>query len=346
LTRLRLPAALIATLLAGSAAVTSSRAQSPDSLAAEIRRIGARTGGTLTVAALDLATGEMFSVDGGAPVFMSSVVKLPLAVHVLARVDRGELRLNDSVAVTPRDLAPGHSPLADAHPRGGTFTVRELLRRAISESDNTANDALLRYSGGPARATAELRRLGLRGVRIDRYYRDYNADYVGAALPPPEPPEPPERWSRAFFDTLGRTVPQARRDSAAARFLADARDRTTATAMVALLSRLQRGTLLGRESTSLLLQLMTESRNPATRIVAGVPTGTIVAHKTGTWGAWRGVYTAINDVGILTLPDGRGQLAVAILVRGATRPIAAVDSAIADVMRLLYRRAIRARARG
>jgi beta-lactamase class A len=317
---------LVAALLTGAGSSTAV------SQAAEIRRIGARTGGTLTLAAVHLESGEPLSVDATTPVFMSSVVKLPLAIQILARVDRGELRLDDSIRVAARELSPGHSPLAESHPRGGTFTVRELLHRALSESDNTANDALLRYSGGPERATAELRRLGVTGVRIDRYYTGYVADYVGAPLPPPE------QWSRALFDTLGRSSPESRRDTAAARFRNDVRDRTTASAMVALLRRLHRGTLLGRESTALLRGFMTDSRNPATRIVAGVSTGTRVAHKTGTWGGWRGESVAVNDVGIITLPAGRGHLALAILVRQATRPSAVVDSAMAEVTRLMVRR--------
>jgi beta-lactamase class A len=319
-------------LLIAAPATIVARGQGADLSADEIRRIGHRTGGTLTLAALHLESGEGFSVDGTTPVFMSSVVKLPLAVQLLARVDRGDLRLDDTIAVVAHDLAPGHSPLAKAHPRGRTFTVRELLRRAVSESDNTANDALLRYSGGPKRATAELRRLGVQGVRIDRYYADYTADYLGATLPARD------RRSRALFDTLDRSIPEARRDTAAMRFLADSRDRTSAEAMIALLAKLHRGTLLGRESTALLLRYMTESRNPVTRLVAGVPAGTPVAHKTGTWGGWRGVYAAVNDVGIVTLPDGAGHLAVAIMVRGATRPAATIDSALADVTRLLYAR--------
>ena len=316
-------------LLAVTSGAGATHGQGADLTADRVRRIGTRTGGVLTLAAVHLESGEPFSVDATTPVFMSSVVKLPLAVQLLARVDRGELRLDDSIRVAPSELSPGHSPLADSFPQGGTFAVRELLRRAISESDNTANDALLRYSGGPERATAELRRLDLQGVRIDRYYTNYVADYVGVALPPPE------QWSRALFDTLGRGSPETRRDSAAVRFMSDTRDRATAGAILALLRRLHRGTLISPQSTALLLQLMTESRNPATRIVAGVPAAAQVAHKTGTWGGWRGVSVAVNDVGIVTLPDS-SHLALAILVRQATRPSAVVDSAIADVTRLLY----------
>jgi beta-lactamase class A len=288
-------AALTLALFAGSAHAAGLQAQdtaqsfgrASSNLAGEIRRIGQRTGGTLTVAVVHLQSGELLSIDGATPVFMSSVVKLPLAVQLLARVDRGELRLDDTITIGPRDLSPGYSPLAESHPRGGSFTVRELLRRAVSESDNTANDALLRYSGGPKRATAQLRRLDVHGVRIDRYYTDYLADYVGAKLPPRG------HWSRALFDTLSHAVSEVRRDAAADRFLTDSRDRTTADAMIALLARLHRGHLLGRETMALLLRYMTESRNPPTRLIAGVPRGTTsvsspfpMARAISPWRSW------------------------------------------------------------
>jgi beta-lactamase class A len=92
---------------------------------------------------------------------MQSVFKVPIAMAVLARVDAGKLGLGDSVAVRPADLAPGYSPLREKFPTGGTFTLRELLRRMMSESDNTACDVLLRLVP-PADVTARLRT-----IRVD-----------------------------------------------------------------------------------------------------------------------------------------------------------------------------------
>ena len=134
-----------------------------DTLAERLGEIEGRAGGRMSVSFVDPATNERFSYAGGAPIFMSSVVKLPLAVQLLSRVDLGELRLADTVAISAEELSLGRTPLAVLHPDGFSMRVDSLLRYAISESDNTAFDALLRYSGGPAAATAELRELGHSG---------------------------------------------------------------------------------------------------------------------------------------------------------------------------------------
>ena len=74
----------------------------------------------------------------------------------------------------------------------------------------------------------------------------------------------------------------------------------------------QRG--LSRESQALLLKLMTEAIPGAKRLKGELPAGTVVAHKTGTGGNTRnGITSATNDIGIITLPDGR-HLAVAAFV--------------------------------
>jgi beta-lactamase class A len=61
------------------------------------------------------------------------------------------------------------------------------------------------------------------------------------------------------------------------------------------------------------LKLMTESIPGAKRLKGELPAGTAVAHKTGTGGTQNGITSANNDIGIITLPDGR-HLAVAAFV--------------------------------
>ena len=80
---------------------------------------------------------------------------------------------------------------------------------------------------------------------------------------------------------------------------------------LALLVALQRE--LSAESQTLLLKLMTEAIPGAKRLKGELPAGTVVAHKTGTGGTRNGITSATNDIGIITLPDGR-HLAVAAFV--------------------------------
>ena len=58
---------------------------------------------------------------------------------------------------------------------------------------------------------------------------------------------------------------------------------------------------------------MTEAIPGAKRLKGELPTGTVVAHKTGTGGTRNGITSATNDIGIITLTDGR-HMAVAAFV--------------------------------
>ena len=69
-----------------------------------------------------------------------------------------------------------------------------------------------------------------------------------------------------------------------------------------------------------------------------MPSGTLVADKTGSGekDAVTKVAKATNDVGIITLPSGRGHLAMAVLVSESKLPDAAQEKLIAELARTAY----------
>jgi beta-lactamase class A len=284
------------------AAPLPERAQK--ALVAELEDRARPAGGTVAIAALHVESGQSVSLRGDQGVFMASVVKLPVAVAVLARAERGELSVERPVTLGPEDMRPGRSPVAERHPKGVTLKVAELIEAAVSDSDNTASDALQRLLGGPAGTAAELRRLKVDGIDVSRTYGEWGREF----------PKDDEAQRRQF--------------------LSDTRDRATPDGVVQLLARLQRGELLGRDGTARLLRIMTETRNPTRRIPAGVPVGTQVAHKTGTWGDDT-TTVCVNDVGLITLPDGT-HLAVAVMAREPKAKLEDVEAALARVTRALY----------
>src|SRR5207237_2346929 len=82
-----------------------------------------------------------------------SCSKLWVAITAMDAVDRGQISLDDRVTLGRSDLTLFHQPLA-AKILGGadkTVTLGSLLFTAITESDNTANDKLMRSVGGPER---------------------------------------------------------------------------------------------------------------------------------------------------------------------------------------------------
>lgn len=222
-------------------------------------------GGTVGAAAMVIETGQRVSWNGGERLPMQSVYKVPIAMAVLARVDRGELDLERKIRVEEKDLAPGHSPLRDKYPHGGVeLTVRGLLRSMIVDSDNTACDVLLTVvpPGG-----------------VTRFLRASDAQEI--------------------------TVATSEKEMAAGGDEVQYRNWATADAMAGLLATLYRGRALSVESRELLLEWMTVTKPGEHRIKALLPSSARVAHKTGTSGASGGLTRATNDAGIARLPDGR-----------------------------------------
>ena len=104
---------------------------------------------------------------------------------------------------------------------------------------------------------------------------------------------------------------------------------------LALLVALQSQRGLSRESQALLLNLMTEAIPGAKRLKGELPAGTVVAHKTGTGGTRNGITSATNDIGIITLPDGR-HLAVAAFVSDSSANDDTRDAIIARLAKAAW----------
>jgi beta-lactamase class A len=87
---------------------------------------------------------------------------------------------------------------------------------------------------------------------------------------------------------------------------------------------------LSPESTDLLLDIMKRCRTGEGRLKGILPGGTEVAHKTGTIGR------TLNDVGIITLPNGAGHVIVAAFVKASSRPESERERAIAEAARAAH----------
>lgn len=116
------------------------------------------------------------------------------------------------------------------------------------------------------------------------------------------------------------------------RDLWDRRDSSTPVAMIDLLSRIYKAELIKPESRNYLLDLMAQCQTGRNRMKALLPFGTPVEHKTGTLDG------LTDDVGFITLPDGR-RVAVAIFARGGRdrpRTIAETARAIYDGFKSVF----------
>jgi beta-lactamase class A len=302
-----------------------------EALEARIAVIAPEAGGTVGVCVLHLESGRGASLHGGQALPMASVFKLPVAVEVLRRVDRGALKLDQNVALGPGDMR-FHSVIAEHASAGrATLSIGELLEAMIVDGDNTAADRLLTLAGGPEVITAQLEEAGFPDIRVDRGEAEIAFDFAGVS-----PPPPPATWSLTVMSKAIDGAPQDSRRAAYQRFLGDPRDTATPDAMVQLLRSVQEGRRLSPESRERLLTLMTKSRTGPQRLRGKLPAGIPVAHRTGTCGDFGSQNACTNDVGIVTLPGGGGHVLIAVFVKGSDRSLEARERAIAQIARAAY----------
>ena len=112
----------------------------------------------------------------------------------------------------------------------------------------------------------------------------------------------------------------------------------SALGLVKLLSRLQRGELLRSAETALLIGMMERAKTGLRRLRGNLPPGTRVADKTGSGdlNTKTNVASSTNDVGLITLPNGRGHLAMAVLLRDSTLADEQQEKLVADLARTAF----------
>ncbi|PZT87673.1 MAG: serine hydrolase [Citromicrobium sp.] len=281
-------------------------------LQSELVAIDGAFAGDAGIAVVEVASGAVMQSDGRVPFPQQSVSKLWVAMTALDLVDKGKLGLQEPVSIGRQDLTLFHQPIRAIVLEHGSFRTNfgELLHRAITESDNTANDRLLLRVGGPQAVEGYLRRQSISGVQFGTDERTKQSEIAGLDW------HPSYSVGRAFYDARDR-VPQEIRQQAFSAYLADPIDGASATGMATALARLARGELLSGPSTRLLLGTMAQTKSGPNRLKGSVPEGWSMAHKTGTGQVLNGTQSGYNDVGILTAPDGT-QFAIAVLI-GSTR---------------------------
>lgn len=287
----------------------------PRELSDSIDLISRMFQGRVGIAVQSVEDGWTAQANGDARMPQQSVSKLWVALAVLDQRDMGRLQLEDPITLTRDDLTVFHQPIA-AMIRPGepyTTTVGELLRRAMTMSDNTANDRLLRLAGGPAAVRDMIRRKGLGNIRFGPGERLLQAGTAGLDWRP-------EYSVGGAFTRARSALPSASRLSAFERYVADPPDGAAASAIAGALAKLKKGKLLSPASTFWLLSTMESSKTGKLRLRGAVPIGWTFGHKTGTGQDLFGRTAGYNDVGVLTAPDGRSY-AVAVMIGDTVRPI-------------------------
>lgn len=230
---------------------------------------------------------------------MQSTFKFPLAMAVLHQVELGKLQLDQPIRFLPSDRSATYSPLQEEFPEAD---VDVPLRKIIQLAVETSDNTA---------ADIQLRLIGGPTV-LQRYL-----DSLGLSTIHQQDSE----------HTLHGDQKLQYRDSA------------EPAAMVALLRLFADRSPLDPEHTALLNRWMLQATSGPHRIKGLLPVGTPVAHKTGSSGLEFGMIPATNDVGLITLPNGR-RLALAVFVTDAHADQDTCEHVIAAIAQAIYNEAV------
>ena len=234
-------------------------------LQASIERTTRSVNATWGIYMKSTETGEEIVIDADRQMETMSTIKIPLMVEALEQIKAGKFKLSDKYTFVQADSQPGTGTIQRLDP-GAVMTIKDLITMMIIVSDNTATEVLFRMVGGPQAVNARMDALGFHSTRAMNV---------------------PSRWFPALTAAPSR--------DAFAREGKHPFGLSTPREMGRLLELMERGTLVDKPSSDLMLRIM-RGQLYRTRIPRYV-TGYTIPHKTGDFLPYVG-----DDVGVLEAP--------------------------------------------
>jgi beta-lactamase class A len=201
------------------------------------------------------------------------------------------------IFINKNDLLPDTwSPLREKYPDGNvSLSLSEILKYTVSQSDNNGCDILLKLIGGTKTVNNYIHQIGISDVSIMATEKEMH-----------------KSWDVQFSNW------------------------TTPKAATQLLLKFYKAKILSEKSFHFLWSVMAETITGAERIKGQLPAGTVVVHKTGTSDTNKeGVTAAVNDIGIVTLPNGN-HFAICVFVSDSKEDEPVNDKIIADVTKAAW----------
>jgi beta-lactamase class A len=262
-------------------------------LAREIQEIAKDAEGKVGVSAVMLETGQAAEFAAQEKYASQSVYKLPIAMTVLKMVDDGKASLDQQVVVSPDDFV--------------RWGFHSPIRNLYPQGTVLPLSELLRASISDSDGTANDVLLNLAGgpEKVQQYLATLGIkDFIVADS---------EKTISKDWDTQYSNW-------------------ATPAASIELLWQIYDRKALSDASTNFLLQIMTNTPTSPRRLKRGLPEGASLAHKTGTGGVKNRVTSATNDIGIVTLPDGR-HIAIAVYIMDSSAPAATRNDITAKILK-------------
>jgi len=257
---------MVVSLVVASTILSAQQQPTPlQRVKASIERTTRSVNATWGLYVKSLETSEEIAIDADRQMETMSTIKIPLMVEVLEQIKAGKFALTDKYTFVQADSQPGTGTIQRLDP-GAVMTVKDLITMMIIVSDNTATEVLYRMVGGPEAVNRRMDALGMKNTRAMNV---------------------PSRW----FPSL-RSAPSTEQFYREGKYPFGL---TTPREMGQLLEMMERGTLVDKNASDLMLRIM-RGQLYRTRIPRYL-SGYTIPHKTGDFLPFVG-----DDVGMLEAP--------------------------------------------
>lgn len=277
----------------------TSYAQNLDGLQQRIKEIITGKNALVGIAINGINQNDTLGVNAGQHLPMQSVFKFPLAIVMLTEIDKGNFTLDQKIEITKRDLTPEiWSPIRDKYPDGVTLTLRELLEYTITLSDNIGCDVMLKLLGGPQQVENYFAKQGFKNISIKINEKTMQSN-----------------WDKQY---LNWSTPKEMNNILKTFYV-------------------NKKNLLSMPMYDFLWTTMKSTNTGLNQIKGQLPKGTVVAHKTGSSGKHKntGVTAALNDVGIVSLPNGE-YFVISIFVTNSKEDKETNERMISDIAKVAW----------
>ena len=228
---------------------------------------------------------------------MLSVFKFHIALAVLNKVDQGKLKLDQPIFIKKADLLENTwSPIREKYPDGNIEMPLSELIKYTVAKSDNNGCDLLLRLIGGTETVQKF--INNKGIKNFTIKADEAQMHKG--------------YEFMYWNT------------------------TTTNDSNLLLMNFFDGKVLSKNSTGFLMKTMIETTTGTTKIVAQLPKGTPIAHKTGSSGKdEKGLTIAENDIGIITLPNGK-HYAISVFVSDSMETEETNTKIIADISKRVF----------
>ena len=128
----------------------------------------------------DYESGKFADIKANNVYSAASIIKLPVLIQTFKAIEAGMININDKISMTDYYKSEGSGSLQF---RGvnAVYSIDDLARVMITESDNSATNMLLSATGGMNAMNSSLRKWGMKETRINDWLPDLAGTNVTTA---------------------------------------------------------------------------------------------------------------------------------------------------------------------